>query len=370
MKLFFKDYKMKKIISVLSILMFATFAVFAQADLQPLAIVKLNKNESITLKQLKARCGAYEKQIGRALTVDEREQVLNTMIEEALMVQAALKEGANVPDSSVDQYFTQSMSQSLGVSVTEKELDDLLKKQQGKSLDEVLIEQTGMNRADYKKHLKNVLLMQQYVVKKNQAEIQKVAATDEEIRMAYESNKSSFVWNDMVKMLLVIVPKGNNPEAAKQKTTDFLTKYKAKTLTAEQIAIQSQTENSGFQAGLGLFPKTEAAANGIGMPLQNLIFVFEQGEGYTSDVEETANDYRFISVIKKYDAKMLAIGDLVQPETTVTVYDYIRANLTQQKQQIYMNSAASTLAKDLHTAENVDMKKTGDALKKLLDWGN
>ena len=97
--------------------------------------------------------------------------------------------------------------------------------------------------------------------------------------------------------------------------------------------------------------------------------VFGQGEGYTSDVEETVNDYRFISVLKKYDAKMLGIGDIVQPETTVTVYDYIRANLTQNKQQIFLNNAASTMSKGLHTAENVEMKKTGAALDKLLEWG-
>ena len=361
---------MKKIFAVLSIFMFTTFAVFAQADLTPIAVVKLNKNESITLKQLKTRCEAYEKQIGRGLTVDERKQVLDTLIEETLIVQAANKAGITIPDSSVDQYFAQSMSQSLGVSVTEKELEDILKKQQGKSLDEVLIEQTGMNKADYKKHLKNILVMQQYVVQKNQAEIQQVAATDDEIRLAYESNKSSFVWNDMVKLLLVIVPKAGNPEAAKQKAADFLNKYNAKTLTADQLTVQSQVENSGFQAGTGLFPKTEAAANGIGMSFQNLVYVFTKGEGYTSDVEETANDYRFLSVIKKYDAKMLAISDLVQPETTVTVYDYIRSTLTQQKQQIFMNNAATNVAKELHTAENVDMKKSGAALDKLLDWGN
>jgi hypothetical protein len=361
---------MKKIFAVLSILMLTTFAAFAQADLQPIAVVKLNKNESITLKQLRVRCDYFSKQIGRTLTIDEKKQVLDTLIEEALVVQAATKAGISIPDSTIDQYFASYLSQNLGVNITEKELDELLKKQQGKSLDDVLIEQTGMNKTDYKKHLKNTLMMQQYIVQQNQAEIQKVAATDEEIRMAYESNKSSFVWNDMVKMLLVIVPKGNNPEAAKQKTADFLTKYKAKTLSAEQIAVQSQTEGSGFQAGVALFPKTEAAAAGIGMSLQNLIFVFTQGEGYTSDVEETANDYRFLSVIKKYDAKMLGIGDLVQPETTVTVYDYIRSNLTQQKQQIYMNNAATNVAKELHTAENVDMKKSGAALDKLLDWGN
>ena len=31
---------------------------------------------------------------------------------------------------------------------------------------------------------------------------------------------------------------------------------------------------------------------------------------------------------------------------------------------------APDVAKELHTAENVDMKKTGAALDKLLDWGN
>ena len=361
---------MKKIFAVLSLLMLTSFAVFAQSDLQVLAVVKLNKSESVTLKQLKTRCEVYEKQVGKPLTVEERKLVLDTLIEEKLMVQSAVKAGISIPDTAVDQYFAQGMSQQIGANVTEKELEELIKKVYGKTLDELLIEQTGMSKTEYKAHLKNQLMMQQYVAQQNQTELQKVAATDEEIRMAYESNKSSFVWNDMIRLLLVIVPKGNDPDAAKQKATDYLTKYKEKTLTAEQIAIQSQTENSGFQAGLGLFPKTEAAASGIGMSLQNLIYVFTQGEGYISDVTETAADYRFLSVIKKYDAKMLSIGDLVQPETTVTVYDYIRSNLTQQKQQLFLNNAATAVAKELHTAENVDMKKSGDALTKLLDWGN
>ena len=165
-----------------------------------------------------------------------------------------------------------------------------------------------MTKSEYKNHLKNQLLMQQYVVQLNQNEIQAVAATDEEIRMAYESNKSSFVWNDMMKVLIVLVPKGSNPDAAKLKLVDLLNKYNDKKLSAEQLAVQSQAEDSGYQAGQMLLPKTETAAAGIGMTLQNLIYVFAQKEGYTSDAEETQTDYRFISVIKKYDAKMLGIG--------------------------------------------------------------
>ena len=73
-------------------------------------------------------------------------------------------------------------------------------------------------------------------------------------------------------------------------------------------------------------------------------------------------------MLKKYDAKMLSLSDVVQPETTITVYDYIKQNLTAQKQNQYFALAAQQIAKELDTPENVERKKTGDALTKLLSW--
>lgn len=360
---------MKKIVLSLSVLFFATVSVFAQSDLQPLAVVKLNKSESITVKQLKARVGTYEKQVGRKLTASERKEVLTTLIEEKLVIQAAQKAGIAILDSHVDQYFAQGMSQSIGQQVTEKELADVIKKSQGISLDEFLIKQVGMNVSEYKAFLKNQLMMQQYVVSQKQAEIQKVAPSDEQIRLFYESNKSSFVWNDMIKALLVIVPKGQNVEEAKQKLVSLKSSFKDKKVTAEQMALQSQQPNSGYQAGVAIIPKNEQSAVGIGMSFQNLNVVFAQEEGFISDVEETDADYRFISLIKKYNAKILSISDIVQPDTTVTVYDYIRSNLTQQLQMQYVGTAAQEISKSLNVPENVEMKKSGEALDKLLNWG-
>ena len=46
---------MKKIISALSILLLTAGMCFAQSDLQVLTVVKYNKSESITVKQLKHR---------------------------------------------------------------------------------------------------------------------------------------------------------------------------------------------------------------------------------------------------------------------------------------------------------------------------
>ena len=318
---------------------------------------------------MKTRCEVYRKQLNRVLTLEEKKSTLDSLINEKLMLQAAQKEGITIPDSYVDQYFAQAMSQSVGRTITEKELSDYVKKTEGITLDELLLKQMGMNVADYKSFLKNQLMMQQYVVQKNSAELQKVSPSDDEIRMFYESNKSSFVWNDILKVLLVVVEKGSNADQAKLKLGDLLNKYKDKKLTSQQIALQSESGGSGYQAGEILVPKNEASALGLGMPFENLLYLFTQEEGFVSDIQETDKDFRFISVLKKYNAKMLSLSDIVQPETTVTVYDYIRSNLAQQKQMAYVQTAAQDMSKTLNTSENVEMKKTGAALDKLLDWG-
>ena len=73
-------------------------------------------------------------------------------------------------------------------------------------------------------------------------------------------------------------------------------------------------------------------------------------------------------VVKKYDAKMLGLSDVVQPDSTTTVYDYIRSTLGEQKVMQYYTVAAQEIAVGLDTADNVERKKTGDALTKLLSW--
>ena len=153
---------MKKIILVLSMLFVSTGMMFAQSDLQVLTVVKYNKPESITVKQVKTRCDTYEKQLGQKLTLDQKKQVLSALVDEKLVLQAAAKAGITIPDSTVDQYFMQAMSQSIGAVVTEKELNDLLKKEKNTTLDAELLAQTGMNVADYKAYLKNQLIAQQY----------------------------------------------------------------------------------------------------------------------------------------------------------------------------------------------------------------
>lgn len=341
----------------------------AQSSLQPLVVVKLNGFETITVKELKDRVEVYQKQANRNLTPEERTQILDALVDQKLVVQAATKEGITLQDSQVDQYFLASMAQQIGRQFTEKELADFIKQQTKMSLDEFLKSQVGMNLSEYKAYLKSQLIAQQYILSKKQAELQKVAATDKEIRDFYELNKASFVQNDTLRMFLVSVLKGDNPDAANKKLQSLMSDYKAGKLTIDQMRVQSKNpDTAGYRAGDLLISKVEAHAQQLGISYEQLLKIFDEKLNVASDIKETANDFQFYVILEKFGAKMLAISDVIQPGSNLTVYEYIKANITNQKQSQFVLQAVQEMTTELNTPANVERKKTGDELKKLLSW--
>lgn len=359
---------MKKIFISLTLLFAVLGSVFSQADLQPLAVVKVNKSETITLRQLKARVELYQKQNNIAsFTVDQKKEILAAMIDEKLVVQAAQKSGLNITDSQVNQYFLQNISAQIGKQVTEAEFTEIVKQQTGLSLDKYIEKQVGMNVTDYKNHLKNQLLAQQYVLQQKQSEISKAAPSDEEIRASFELNKSSFVQNDMLKLFLVVFPKSANAEKSRTEAQKMLDELKAKKTSFDKIKSK-MAETKTYQSGDLLISKSAQHAQQLGISYNELIELFNKENGFVSNLNETGDNFQFYVVRQKYSAKMLGLSDVVQPETTITVYDYIKSNLTQQKQSQALITAVQEITKSLDTPENVDRKKKGEALDKLLNW--
>ena len=169
----------------------------------------------------------------------------------------------------------------------------------------------------------------------------------------------------MVKLFLVIVPKANNAEGAKIKINALLDGVKSKNLTFEKIKADSGKDYQGGDLFIG---KTAQHAQQLGISYNDLIELFGRDVGYISSVSETETDFQFYVVRKKYAAKMLSISDLVQPETTVTVYDYIKQNLTNQMQSQALLAAVQDITKSLRTPSNFEYKQKDEKLKKLLDW--
>jgi hypothetical protein len=361
---------MKKKLALMLVFGITAAIVFAQSDLQPLATVSLNKTESINLKQLKNRITTYQKQTGSAsFTVDQKKQILDAMIDEKLVVQAAKRDGVSVSTAQVDQAFIQSISQQVGQTVTEDQFADLIKKQTGKTLDVFFTEQVGMNLADYKEYLKNQLLAQQYVLSLKNDEIKATAnPTDEDIRSYYEMNKTSFSQNDILKLFLVVVSKENDATIAQKSANDLYSKLKNKEITMNEMKIKSKDPKVGYKAGDMYVSKGTLAAKQLGIDYNALLSLFKNDIGFTSEINETEKDFQFYTISEKYPAKMLALSDVVQPDKTVTVYEYIRNSLTQQKQQAAFQKAVEEVTTSLRTPGNFRMLKTGSELETLLDW--
>ena len=362
---------MKKILLSAALILGLAASAFAQNDLQALAVVKLNKSETITVRTLKSRVKfvlkQYEPYGVSELSAEQRQQILESLIDEKLINQAAAKEGITVTDSEVNASFLDTFSQQIGQQVTESQLNDLVKNQTGKSLDEYLKENSGMNTSEYKAYLRSQLVAQKYVYSKKQAELSRVAAADEEICKAYDLNKATFVWNDMMKLYLVMVPKGTDETQARAKATDLRNQYVKDPSSGAKIKTDADNGKT-FRSGELVVAKTSQQAVQLGWNYDKIIELFENNAGFVSEITETNTDFQFYAVIKKYEAKMLGLSDPVQPESNVTVYEYIKNNLTRQKQSQFLADAAQQLANSLDTPANVERKKTGDELVKLLSW--
>lgn len=360
---------MKRVSFFICLNLLVAGTVMAQSDLQPIATVKVQKSEPITLRQLRTRVEAYQKELGRVMTLDERKKVLDTIINERLVVQAAEKEGMRIPDSEVNQNFIQMISQQVGKNVTEAEFAQLIKDQTGLSLDDYMRAQNGMSLADYKNFLRSQIIAQRYVMAKNQSELQNLAEPgDADIRSYYELNKQSFVQPDMVKIFLVIVPKEGNPAAAEAKLRELHQSLKDKPASAGEIRIRSQEQNSGYQAGEMFVNKNSAASRQLGISMDALLKIFSMEINEVSDVTETANDFQCFLVQQRFPAKILELSDVVKPGTNVTLYEYIKRNMHAQSTNQAINNALTQLINELRKPENYQILRSDAELDSILSW--
>jgi hypothetical protein len=335
-------------------------------DLQPLATIKVQRSESITLRQLKSRVEMYKKQGVTSFTLDQKKEMLDAMIDEKLVVQAAQKSGIVITDSQVNQYFIENISSQMGTRVTEAEFAAYIKQNTGKSLDEYIREETGLNVADFKAHLKNQLIANQYLLQQRQEELRQQTATDKEIRDYYSLNQTQFTQSEMVKLFLVIIPKGTDAQASRKQITDVYGEIKNQKPNLEDI--KKRYANSDALRAADIFvSRTPQAATQLHISADQLTELFGRSSGFVADVLETATDFQFYVVREKYPAKMLTLSDGIQPESTTTLYEYLKDLIGQQKQAQYMSAAIKDITTELRTPANYQMLKTGAALDALLN---
>jgi parvulin-like peptidyl-prolyl isomerase len=329
---------------------------FAQADLQPAAIVNLTRSEPITVKQLRTEVERVEKTVRRSLTDKERRDVLDSLINERLAIQAAEKDKITVSENEVNQQINQlktQMVQALGRQPTDAEFSTAIKNE------------TGLDLAAFRDHARRQLTTQKYLMSKKQSSFENIKMpTDADITSAYNLTKSQFVRPDTVRFSMIQIEYG--PDAAsKTKAKELADKLNKEVSSSpakfDEMVLRGQTPNSGFQAGDGGYlPRNVEAAQVVGQDFINTAFGLKQGE--VSKLMEGIRGYQIIKVTETYAQKNLELDDIFQLGSRVTVRNYIGNSLLQERQMEALSKATQELVAELRAG------KTFQIFEKNLNW--
>jgi parvulin-like peptidyl-prolyl isomerase len=370
---------MKRFLVVFSLCFSVSSLSFAQIDLQTIAVVKLTKSEPITVKQVKIEAEQYVKaamiqETGRqptadelnkalqGLTVDDRRQVLDLMINEKLTLQAAERDKISISENEINQQINAlraQLAQNIGRQPTEAEFALAIRNQMGIEL------------PAYRDMIRRQMLMQKYLVEKKQGVLNGFKnPTDEDILAEYKLRETQLVRPRTVRFSMIEIPYGTDKPKARELADRLVREISGNPAKFDEAVVKGQVPNSGYRAGDGgylpMVPQAQAAA---GKDFIDAAFSLKQGE--VSKLIENARAYQIFKITESYEMKALALDDLYQlggaraPDGRVinmTVKDYIYNWLLQQRQAEALQKATRELVLDLRRGNPFTVDE------KLLNW--
>jgi len=323
-----------------------TYSLSAQsADLQPAATVNLIRTEPITVRQLKSDVERMEKSTRRTLSQAERMQILDVVINERLVLQAAERDRVIISDNEVTQQMQQfrtGMQQQLGRQPTDAEFS------------QAIMNESGLDAAAFREQLRRQMIVQKYLMAKKGDIINSVKQpTDQEIINEYNLLKSQLVRPDTIRFSMIQVQYG--PDAASRTKARTLVDSLVREINNDpskfdEVAARSVAPSSGYQAGdAGYLPRNQEARQLVGQTFMDVAFALKQGQ--VSRLIEGQQGFQIIKVTENYASKSLELSDIFQLGSRATVRDYIAQTLYNQRQQTALAQASQELVTELRTGK-------------------
>ena len=338
---------MKRILFVFIAILIAVPG-FSQANLnqQAAATVNLIRTEPISVRDLRTEVDRMEKATNRTLTHAERLQVLDVIINERLVLQAAERERIAITDNEINQQMQQlrsGVAQQLGRQPTEAEFA------------QAVMNESGLDVNTFRDQLRRQMIVQKYLMAKKGHMFDSIAIpTDAEILAEYNLSKSDLVRPETIRFSMIQIPYG--PDAASRTRARTLADSLVREINNDpskfdEVSARSVAPNSGYQAGdAGYLPRNQEARQVVGQQFIDTAFSLRQGQ--VSRLIEGQQGFQIIKVTENYAQKQLELTDLLQPGTRVTVRDYIGQALLNQKQQTVLAQASQEIVTELRSGRS------------------
>jgi len=327
---------MKRTIFFTVLCFLAAVSVFAQADLQPAATVNLIRTEAITVRQLRSEVERYQTGLGRVLTQAERLELLDRMINERLVLQAAERDRIIVSDNEITQYLRNTLAQQIGRQPTDAEYAQAVR-------------ESDMSEQDLREQIRKQLIGQKLLQAKKGDLIATIRIpTEAEITAEYNIRRSQLIRPQTVRLSIIHVPYGTDAAArtrARELANRLVQEIASNTSRFDEVAARSVAPNSGYQSDTGYIQLNAETRDNFGQNFMNAAFNLTQGQ--VSGLIEGVQGFQIIKVTENYAQKNLDLYDLIQLGTNVTVRDYIGQFLLNQKQEEILTQATEEMLTEL-----------------------
>ena len=326
-------------------------ALFAQVIDKPVATVRLSKVEAISAKQFRQRIDEIEARTRSTLSEADRRKLLDLLIDDILITQAAAMENVTVSQAELDARIELARTSSGAGLNLNRELTDAEFRS--------LLQQSGLSWEQYVEELRKAVTQQKYVMQKKKSAFDNLPAPSAaETEDFYQTNKTAFVVPDMVRFKHVYIDTRNlasteERDKARARAEEIQRELRAGASFDDLVVKYSDDRASRYRGGdFGYLRRDDQARRQLlGREFFEAPFKMEVGQ--ISGVLQSNVGFHIIRMTEKIPFRLLELDDPVPPQNSSTVREQIRDQLLQRKQADYYQQALEDLRAELRKTASI-----------------
>jgi parvulin-like peptidyl-prolyl isomerase len=306
-----------------------SWATLASAQLPgTVAVVTVSgETKIITQGDFEAKLTQLTQATRKDFSREEKKAVLDIMINDILILNAAAAMGMTVSDAQI----LQIAKQQTGAQISDAQFKQMI------------TQQTGLTWEQYATEAKNSLIKQQYILNSGNVDQSKAAVSDQQVEEYYALKKSEFINPDLSRFSHIMfgTQDGEQTEAeAKAEAERIRAQIASGSLTfAEAARTFSQDQNSAQRSGdMGFIPRNDNRIIGLfGSNFVNQVFSLPKGQ--ISSVLKSNVGFHIIQVTDRIDQRFLSLEDPIFPGQNVSVREFIKQQLSSVVGQAVLKEA-------------------------------
>jgi parvulin-like peptidyl-prolyl isomerase len=337
-----------------------------------IASVELIRKTPVSLKKLKLDVGRLEGVLGKQMTLKDREQYLDLMINDILFLQQCERLKVSVTDTEISQVVQQMKGQVMAEVQANPQAVDKSTLTNWASTGTIsddsfyeILGKMGVETADVKNYVKKRLLLKKYLATR-QKEIDAVPKpTYDDVAKYYEDHKADLMRPDAVKLSLLYVDTRTTPEADKRKAKEtaegLYSKVRGNSAKFNELVLRSMESKSGY-IGLSdyLYARTDDFKTLFGENFFNAALGLKKGE--ISTLLEGPTGYHVLMAVEVYPKKQLELNDPIAIDQKGSVYEYLANLMYTEKANGAVQTMLNDLVKELRAKAKIKVKS------ELLAW--